>query len=171
MKKAVAFVATLLLFGSAIAGDEKNTEVVHPEFSLSLPGEWTLISEPAEDFWQYQSNDERESVSISLHGRPGAPDKKTIRRDLDLLVALRRKTEASVAGMPMNVGEAEVFKEKGVLYSIHASASPDGKHFSITRIGVNQRVAVVVFYQVDGMTEEERVNRGAAVSYSLALRK
>ncbi|HEY5810813.1 MAG TPA: hypothetical protein VIT67_22775 [Povalibacter sp.] len=42
-------VAALFVFVSAFAGEEESTQVIHPEFSLSLPGEWSLISEPATD--------------------------------------------------------------------------------------------------------------------------
>ena len=168
------FAATLLFSGAAIAGDEKNTEVVHREFSLLLPGEWTLVSEPAEDFWQYQSKDGSEGVTIGLYGRPGAPDKRTMRRDLDTLISVRRNAEVSVADMHMQLGKSKITKANGVLYSFHWGASEDGEIHTMTRIAMNQRIAVSVFYEVHGLEEkdlEENVNRGVDLVFSLELTK
>lgn len=163
--------AAFLFLGSAFAGNEKSTEVVHSAFSLSLPGEWSLVSEPADEILQYVSNDEREAVTISVYGRPGAPDKGSMRRDFDELVAIIQRAEANAEGLTMEIGESKVTKEKGVLYGLHAGSSADGKHRTVTRVAMNQHLAVVVLYEANGLDDEDRALRGATVLFSLELKK
>jgi hypothetical protein len=164
------FAAMLFLAGSAVAG-EKTTDVVKPAFSLSLPGEWSLISEPSDDHWQYESKDGREGVSISLYSRPGAAAKSALKQDFDRFLAAQRRAEGSIEGTPMEVGETKVTDEKGVLYGLHAGVSLDGKHRTVTRIAMNQTIAVSLFYEVQGMTEEESLLRATEALFSLELRK
>jgi hypothetical protein len=165
------FAAALFFFGSAFAGDEKRTEVVHPAFSLSLPGEWSLISEPAEDFRQYESKDGREGVSISLYSRPDPSNRSSIRQDFDRFLAAQRRAEVNIKGTAMEIGETKITNEKGVLYGLHAGVSLDGKHRTVTRIAMNQDIAISMFYEVQGMAEDESVLRATDALFSLEINK
>lgn len=106
-------IAAMSFFVAPAFAEEKTTQVVKPAFSLSLPGEWSLISEPADDFWQYQSRDGREGVSISIYSRPGTSDKNSIRPDFDRFLAAQRRAEANIKDTPMEVGETKITDEKG----------------------------------------------------------
>jgi len=164
------FAAISFFVAPAFAG-EKTTDVVKPAFSLSLPGEWSLISEPADDFWQYQSKDGREGVSISIYSRPGTSDKNSIRPDFDRFLAAQRRAETNIKDTPMEVGETKITDEKGVLYGLHAGVSLDGKHRTVTRIAMSQNIAISLFYEVQGMDEDESILRATNALFSLELQK
>lgn len=160
----------LFLFGSAFAGNENETEVHHPAFTLSLPGEWSLTLESGDDFWQYESRDGREVISISLYGRPQTKKKNSLRHDFDEIVALRREIEQNVDGKPMEIGNTVVFKHKGVLHGAHAGASRDNSFQTFTCFVMNKRISIVVFYEVRGLSQEERDLRMTKVMESLELK-
>jgi hypothetical protein len=162
---------TLLYFGAAFAGEEKRTEVVKPAFTLSLPGEWSLISEPADDFWQYESKDGREGVSIKIYSRPGAPNKSQIRQDFDRFLAAQRRAEGNIEGTPLEVGETKITEEKGILYGLHAGMSRDGKHRTVTRIAMDQNIAISLFYEAQGIAEDESILRATDALFTLELKK
>lgn len=160
----------LLLFlpGVAVAADEKNTEIDHPAYRMSLPAAWSLALESSDDFWQYKSKDGRERISIILSSRPQS--KNSLRQDFDEIVAMRREVEQNVEGKPMKIGETEIFEHKGVLHGAHAGSSLDNNLQTFTCFVMNRRTAIVVFYEARGLAEEERDLRITKVLKSLELK-